>query len=299
MTAIHCMLFIEIAVFVAQLLHYCSRKQELKRRRFLVVIATFLVYDLIFISLQYRYPEVLGAQASVPFLFCTVLTYYYYHYLLHKLEIPTAKRVGLNIVLLLFIATLVIIFVLLYFLSGFIDLSRVNIFVAPALLTIYFFIFAIRISVLESRKTKNQPFDTLLSCLGLSGLALLMTASVIHVFWGMLPSAFYLINSGSLLLGISYLSAQWKQSKEEHRALMNYGYYARKSDLLSTLSDAEREIVMLRLQGLSNSEIASIRSTAGSTIRSQVSVAFRKLEVETKEELVEKIRYYENSRCNN
>jgi DNA-binding CsgD family transcriptional regulator len=55
--------------------------------------------------------------------------------------------------------------------------------------------------------------------------------------------------------------------------------------LHESLSDAEREVAVLALAGLSNSEIGRRRGTSGRTVANQMATIFRKLGVSSRTEL--------------
>ncbi len=56
-------------------------------------------------------------------------------------------------------------------------------------------------------------------------------------------------------------------------------------DLPDTLTDSEREVILLALQGASNAEIAEQRGTALQTVANQIRSAFGKLGVNSRTEL--------------
>ncbi len=56
--------------------------------------------------------------------------------------------------------------------------------------------------------------------------------------------------------------------------------------LLAGLTEAERDVVLGVLQGLSNKEIASARRRSVRTVANQLTCAFRKLGVQSRRELV-------------
>ncbi len=59
---------------------------------------------------------------------------------------------------------------------------------------------------------------------------------------------------------------------------------------LAPLTDAERDVVMLVLLGLSNQEVAERRACSVRTVANQLASAYRKLEVGSRGELVARLR---------
>ncbi|MBX3270524.1 MAG: helix-turn-helix transcriptional regulator [Sandaracinaceae bacterium] len=56
-------------------------------------------------------------------------------------------------------------------------------------------------------------------------------------------------------------------------------------DRLAELTDAEREVVLLALRGLSNADIAAARQTSQRTVSKQLDAAYRRLGVHSRREL--------------
>lgn len=59
---------------------------------------------------------------------------------------------------------------------------------------------------------------------------------------------------------------------------------------LAPLTDAERDVVMLVILGLSNKEVAEQRACSARTVANQLASAYRKLEVGSRGELVARLR---------
>jgi DNA-binding CsgD family transcriptional regulator len=59
---------------------------------------------------------------------------------------------------------------------------------------------------------------------------------------------------------------------------------------LAPLTDAERDVVLLVLVGLSNKEVASRRSCSARTVANQLASAYRKLAVGSRGELVARLQ---------
>lgn len=285
---------IETVIFFFQLVNYLSRPQDLSRRRFLILIAAFIFYNVCSGFLPDRnltwHPllqNVLSLGSGI------LLATYYFYYLVAELKIAQDRFFKTKILFSSLLASLVLCFVCAYVITGNIQVSRQVFIIPPILISLYFCFLTVRFLISDrSRKSRDTPYRLMIYS-GYIGVIFMASMPVVVAFGDYQVLNNSLVNVSFALACYAYINYYLYQSRIEYEILQKVGHFGPQPHILPTLLEfnltaAELQIAYLLIQDKSHAEIAEITFTAVSTARKHASNIFKKTGAPGKKEFIGK-----------
>ena len=285
----------EVAMLFFQVIYYLERTNDKKRLLYLVLLVSVILYNItsgLFPDENLPIPITLQNILAYLFAFATSMYFVYYYYKAFNLK--RLKFFATFGSLIFLFAPFVFLFVVPYYITGNLALSRQLAVVIPFLYGIAFIVATTRAFAFkfqEKEYSDRTKFELVLSAY----VALLCWVALpVIVFFGDFQVLEHSItNSGFLIMTIVYVRSSIHQSRKEYNLLLdrvnsleqlvslNCGKY--------NLTSREVEIVKLIMKGHSYKIIASDLSISEKTVAKHVSNIFAKVSASNKVELINKL----------
>lgn len=180
-------LVFQILVLFAQILFFFSRPNDKSRLRFLILIITYIFYNLFSgIYPDKQYAPSLFIQNIIAYLVGIFVSVYFVFYIYKEFDIYPFKHFDVKTLFFVLMSGFVVLFVIPYFLSGNLSLSR-KIFISVPLMVSFAFLYQIGNELIKlykktsnSLKSKYYKYRIISGYLGLFTLSLL---PVIGCYW--------------------------------------------------------------------------------------------------------------------
>ena len=285
----------EIIMLFFQMVRFLERTNDRKRLLYLLLLVLLILYNItsgLFPDENIPIPVMLQTVIAYLVAFTTSMYFVYYFYKAFNLE-KLMFFATFGSLMFLF-APFVFLFVVPYYLTGDLILSRKLTVVIPFLYGVAFIVATTRAFVFKfhqkeySEKTKFQ---------------LVLAAYVALLCWVVLPVIVFfgdfhvlehsITNSGFLIMTIVYIRSSIHQSRYEYDMLLTSGQSLGQLIELNCekygLTDREAEIVSLVIKGLPYKIVRSAPNISEKTVAKHVSNIFCKVSVTNKAELIYKL----------
>lgn len=285
----------ELAMLFFQTIYFLERPNDTKRLLFLILLVSFVLYNLtsgLLPDADFPVPVSIQNVAAYFCAFATSMYFVYYYYKAFNLK-RLKFFVTFGSAIFLFCPFLFL-FVLPYFITGSLELSRKLVVVVPFLYGIAF-IFATTRAFIFKFKEREYSERTKLELVVGGYLALLSWLALpIIVYFGdyqVLEQS--VTNSGFLIMSIVYVRSSIYQSRKEYNMLLgkikSLEQQVESNCEKYKLTNRESEIVRLIAKGLPYKIIAAELEISEKTVAKHVSNIFSKVSAGNKVELLNKL----------
>ena len=285
----------EIAALFFQVIYFLERPNDQKRLLYLTLLISFILYNITSgLFPDDSIPIPINIQNVLAYLiaFSTSMYFVYYYYKAFDLKLLRFFATFGSLIF-LFVPFLFL-FVVPYYITGDLAMSRKLTVVIPFLYGIAFIIATTRAFMFKFRvKEYSDRIKFQLVLAAYVALLCWVTLPVVVFFGDYQALEHSLTNSGFLIMTIVYIKSTIYQSRKEYLMLLNSGESMER--LIETncvrynLTDREIEIVNLIVTGQSNKLIAYTLHISEKTVAKHVSNIFAKVSVTNKLELINKL----------
>lgn len=285
----------EAVMLLFQIIYFLERTSDKKRLLYLILLVFLILYNLssgLFPDENIPIPVMLQTIVAYLFAFSTSMYFVYYYYKAFNLK---RLRFFATFGSLIFLfAPFVFLFVLPYYLTGNLVLSRKLAVVIPFLYGISFIVATTRAFIFKFREREysdKTKFELVIAAY----IALLcwVTLPVIVFFGDFQVIEHSLTNSGFLIMTIVYVRSSIHQSRKEYNMLLDrvhsLEHLVESNCGKFKLTSRESEIVRLIMKGHSYKIIASDLNISEKTVAKHVSNIFAKVSATNKVELINKL----------
>jgi DNA-binding CsgD family transcriptional regulator len=296
---------IEIIVLFFQLPNYLSRRQDKSRLRFLILIIAFIFYNLCSGLLpDERIPIHVLAQNILAFGSGILLATYYFYYLVQELNISQEKLFNTKVLFWSLVLSFVIGFILTYFITGSITLSKRNFIILPVLISVYFCITTVKFLARNKIKQKLETPFKLMVYSGYIGIIFMATMPIVVFFGDYQTINNGLVNISFVITFYAYIKHYLFQSKLEYNLLKKAGYFGieeKESSMLdqSNLTGRELAVAYLLLKGLTQEEVGEELILATKTVSKHASNIYKKTNTKNIKDFLRKFQGENSSNKNN
>jgi DNA-binding CsgD family transcriptional regulator len=287
---------IELIVLFFQFPNYLSRKQDKSRIRFLILIIAFIFYNLCSGLLpDERIPIHVLAQNILAFGSGIILATYYFYYLVQELNISQEKLFNTKVLFWSLVLSFVIGFILTYFITGSIKLSKRNFIILPVLISVYFCITTVKFLAKNKIKQKLETPFKLMVYSGYIGIIFMATMPIVVFFGDYQTINNGLVNISFVITFYAYIKHYLFQSKLEYNLLKKAGFFGieeKESSLLyqSNLTGRQLAVAYLLLKGLTQEEVAEELVIETKTVSKHASNIYKKTNTKNIKDFLEKFQ---------
>ena len=285
----------EIAALFFQIIYYLERPNDRKRLLYLILLVSFVLYNItsgLFPDENIPVPVSIQNVIAYLFAFGTSMYFVYYYYKAFDLKLLRFFATFGSIIF-LFVPFLFL-FVVPYYITGNLELSRKLTVVIPFLYGIAFIIATTRAFIFKFRvREYSDRIKFQLVLAAYVALLCWVTLPIIVFFGDYQALEHSLTNSGFLIMTIVYIKSTIHQSRKEYLMLLRSGESIER--VIETncgrfnLTCREIEIVNLIIKGQSYKLIAYTLNISEKTVAKHVSNIFAKVSATNKVELINKL----------
>lgn len=285
----------EIAALFFQIIYFLERPGDRSRLLYLILLISFILYNItsgLFPDEKIPLPVTIQNVIAYLIAFSTSMYFVYYYYKAFDLRLLRFFATFGSIIF-LFVPFLFL-FVLPYFITGDLALSRRLTVVIPFLYGVAFIIATTRAFIFKFRvKAYSDKIKLQLVLAAYIALLCWVTLPVIVFFGDYQALEQSLTNSGFLILTIVYIRSSIYQSRKEYLMLLKSGEsierLVEENCARYSLTCREIEIVNEIIKGQSYKLIAYTLNISEKTVSKHVSNIFGKVSVTNKVELINKL----------
>lgn len=296
---------IELIVLFFQLPNYLSRRQDKSRFRFLILIIAFISYNLCSGLLpDERIPIHILAQNILAFGSGILLATYYFYYLVQELNISQEKLFNTKVLFWSLVLSFGVGFILTYFITGSIAISKRNFIVLPVLISVYFCITTVKFLSKKRKKQKLEetPFKLMIYS-GYIGIIFMATMPIVVFFGDYQTLNNGLVNISFIITFYAYTKYYLFQSKVEYNLLKKAGFLGIKETTNDELNDLQSELLeksgltsreldiaylILKNKTMTYEDIAQETFITPKTVSKHASNIYKKTESANKKDFIEK-----------
>lgn len=228
-TQMHIVTFVilvfQILVLFAQILFFFSRPNDKSRLRFLILIITYIFYNLFSgIYPDKQYAPSLFIQNIIAYLVGIFVSVYFVFYIYKEFDIYPFKHFDVKTLFFVLMSGFVVLFVIPYFLSGNLSLSR-KIFISVPLMVSFAFLYQIGNELIKlykktsnSLKSKYYKYRIISGYLGLFTLSLLPVIVAIGDYQSIEQPV---VNFGFIIMMSVYIIDFVHQAQQETKILLD------------------------------------------------------------------------------
>ncbi|HEU5292169.1 MAG TPA: helix-turn-helix transcriptional regulator [Cyclobacteriaceae bacterium] len=285
----------EVAALFFQIIYYLERPNDRKRLLYLILLISFVLYNVtsgLFPDENIPVPVSIQNVIAYLFAFGTSMYFVYYYYKAFDLKLLRFFATFGSIIF-LFVPFLFL-FVVPYYITGNLELSRKLTVVIPFLYGIAFIIATTRAFIFKFRvREYSDRIKFQLVLAAYVALLCWVTLPVIVFFGDYQALEHSLTNSGFLIMTIVYIKSSIHQSRKEYLMLIRSGESIER--VIETncgrfnLTCREIEIANLIIKGQSYKLIAYTLNISEKTVTKHVSNIFAKVSATNKVELINKL----------
>jgi len=294
-----CITVFEIVMLLFQGIYYLQRTSDKKRLLYFILLLLMVLYNLtsgLFPDEQFLLPIMVQNGIAYLAAFATSMYFVYYFYKAFELiGLRFFVRYGIIIFLLL---PFLLLFLLPYYLTGNLVLSRQLTVVIPFLYGIAFITATTRSFIIKHKESKR-----LLPHIGENRVELIVAAYIALICWATLPVIVFfgdfqvlehsITNAGFLMLTLIYIKTSIIQSRWEYRKLVqaeqNRQQALADNYLRFGLTAREIDVVNLLMKGHPYKVIADLLHISEKTVARHISNSFLKTSASNKVELINKL----------
>lgn len=285
----------EIAALFFQVIYFLERPSDQKRLLYLTLLILFVLYNIT--SGLFPDPNIpipVSIQNVVAYLIAFVTSMYFVFYYYKAFDLKLLRFFATFGSLVFLLAPFLFLFVVPYFITGDLDLSRRMTVVIPFLYGIAFIIATTRAFIFKFR-VKEYSDKTKVQLVLTAYLALLcwVTLPVVVFFGDFQVLEHSLTNSGFLIMTIVYIKSSIYQSRKEYLMLLKSGesreQVIQQNCCKYELTAREVEISNLIIKGQSYKLIAYSLNISEKTVSKHVSNIFSKVGAGNKVELINRL----------
>jgi len=289
----------EVAVLFFQIIYCLERTNDKKRLLYLLLLVSVIVYNItsgLFPDENIPIPVSLQNVIAYFFAFWTSMYFVYYYY--KAFDLTLLKFFATFGSLVFLFVPFLFLFVLPYYITGDLQLSRKLTVVIPFLYGLSFIIATTRAFIFKFR-VKEYSERTKIELVLAAYVALLcwVTLPVIVFFGDFQVLEHSVTNSGFLIMSVVYIRSSIHQSRKEYLMLIRSGESIEQMIESNcekyNLTARECEIVNLIVKGHSYKLIAYTLNISEKTVSKHVSNIFTKVSVSNKVELINKLEQRE------
>ncbi len=217
-------LVFQILVLFAQMLFYFSRPTDRSRLRFLILIITYILYNLFSgIYPDEQYAVSLFLQNIIAYLGGIIVAVYFIYYIYKEFDIYPFKHFNVKTLFFVLMTAFILLFIIPYYFSGNLPLSR-KIFISVPLMVSFAFLYQIGNELIKlykrtygSLKSKHYRYRIISGYMGLFTLSLM---PVIVAFGDYQSIEQPVVNFGFIIMMTVYVIDFIHQAQEEANILL-------------------------------------------------------------------------------
>lgn len=295
----------EIVILLFQIIYFLQRTHDKKRLLYLVLIGLMVLYNMTSGFLpdeNFFMPIALQNVTAYLIAFSTSMYFVYYFYRAFNLRLLRFFATFGSLVFLL--APFMFLFVVPYYLTGDLELSRKLAVVIPFFYGLAFIVATTRAFIFKFRRREYSDK---------SKVELVLAAYVALLCWVTLPVIVFfgdhqvlehsVTNSGFLIMTIVYIRSSIYQSRREYKMLLasarGQTQLLESNSRKYSLTTREIEIVNLIITGQTYKQIGDNLNISQKTVARHVSNIFAKAKVTNKVEMINKLESKESVMTHN
>lgn len=289
----------EIAMLFFQVIYFLERTNDKNRFLYLILLTFFVLYNITSgLFPDERIPIPVSIQNVLAYLIAFATSMYFVYYYYKAFDLKLLKFFATFGSLIFLFVPFLFLFVVPYYITGDLGMSRKLTVVIPFLYGITFVIATTRAFIFKFR-VKEYSDRTKIELVLAAYLALLcwVTLPVVVFFGDYQALEHSLTNSGFLIMTLVYVKSTILQSRKEYHMLLNSGEKVERviesNCSRFNLTCRETEIVNLIIKGQSYKLIAYSLNISEKTVAKHVSNVFSKVSVTNKVELINKLEQRE------
>lgn len=286
---------LEVAVLFFQVIYFLERPSDQRRLLYLILLASFILYNItsgLFPDPSIPIPVSIQNVTAYLIAFATSMYFVYYYYKAFDLKLLRFFASFGSLIFLL--APFLFLFVIPYFVTGDLAMSRKLAVVIPFLYGLAFIIATTRAFMFKFRvKEYSESTKTELVLAAYLTLLCWVTLPVVVFFGDFQVLEQSLTNSGFLIMTFVYIRYSIRESRREYKMLLTSGESVERVIQENCdrygLTCREIEISHLIMKGQSYKLIAYGLNISEKTVAKHVSNIFSKLGAANKVELIKKL----------
>lgn len=295
----------ELIMLFFQVIHFLQRTNDKKRLLYLILLAFLLTYNIcsgLFPDDRFLIPVMV--QTVIAFLVGFTMSMYFVYYFYKAFDLVRLRFFATYGSLIFLFLPFVFLFVLPYYITGNLDLSRRLTVVIPFLYGIAFIWATTRAFMLKFKEKKLTRDESDLEFIISAYVALLcwVTLPVIIFFGDFQVLEHSITNAGFLMMTIIYVRSSIRQARIEYNKLILSEVNAQQLAVTNykkyKLTSREIEIVNLIRKGQPYKIIGGTLNISEKTVAKHVSNIFAKVCVTNKVELINRIESRDNTTLN-
>lgn len=286
----------EIAALFFQVIYFLERPNDHKRLLYLILLISFILYNITSgLFPDTNIPIPISIQNVIAYLIAFSTSMYFVYYYYKAFDLKLLKFFATFGSLIFLFAPFLFLFVVPYYITGDLDMSRKLTVLIPFLYGIAFIIATTRAFVFKFQvKAYSDRIKFQLVLAAYVALLCWVTLPIIVFFGDFQVLEHSLTNSGFLIMTIVYIKSSIYQSRKEYLMLLKSGESVElqiESNCQNfNLTKREIEIVNQIIKGQSYKLIAYALNISEKTVAKHVSNIFAKVSVTNKVELINKLQ---------